>query len=375
MYRILFFCLLFISFVTHGQSIEELYQRGNHAEIVRKAAVAKTLSGPEAYMVGCAYFQIGQDDLAVTYLDMALAKGVQTGPVYFKKGLALRFAKKYAEALDAFDAAIQIEPNDAEYKAEKGLVYYQSGQNDTALSYFQQLQALPEPAPTVLYMVPHLLHIRQQFSLALAGFYSAAAAIPAKNPRYLETLMDIGKLEYTFTGDYRKSAAAYTRAMQLFPEESALYSKLMKAHNAAGQPQRADSVFAVLQRYYKLGKLPSDMTKSGMIAVAEYHWNKQLVTAHRSLDEPDKLLDVAYRVFLVTPAGDKVERRFTVERTQKMGNGPDFLLCEYDRQSGGHRTYPYGWQSANMSIAAIYEGVKLVLNGKMTPSATSNFSK
>ncbi|GAB3289310.1 tetratricopeptide repeat protein [Hymenobacter tenuis] len=374
MHRILLGWFLFIGTLAQGQSIESLYRQGKHAAIVRQAAVAKQLSGPEAYMVGRSYFQIGQDDLAVTYLDMALAKGLTTGPVYFQKGVALRFGKRYPEALQAFEAAIQAEPTNTEYQVEKGLVYYHAGQYEVALRYFEQLKAQPHPSPDALYMVPHLLHLQQQYPLALAGFYAAAAVIPPTHPRYLETLLDIGKLEYSFTGDYRKAAAAYTRALRLFPEEAQLPGKLMKAHNAAGQYSRADSVFKELQRLYKRNKLPQ-ASKSGMVAVAELHWNKQTLTVHRNLNEPDKVLDVAYLVYLLTPDGKTVERKFTIERTLPLNNGPSYLLCEADRASGAHRTYPYGWKPTELSVGAIGEGVLLVLDGKMTPSASSNFGK
>ncbi|MBT9393594.1 hypothetical protein KLP40_10515 [Hymenobacter sp. NST-14] len=56
--------LPFTHFVAHGQRIEGLYQHGDQAAIVRKAAIAKKRSRPEAYRIGCAYFQLGQDALA-----------------------------------------------------------------------------------------------------------------------------------------------------------------------------------------------------------------------------------------------------------------------------------------------------------------------
>ncbi|NVO83842.1 tetratricopeptide repeat protein [Hymenobacter terrestris] len=372
MLRILFLCLLLVGTTTQAQSIETLYQQGNHAAIVRNAATAKKLSGAEAYMVGCAYFQIEQDELAVNYFDMALAKGVKTGPVYFKKGLALRFAKRFSEALTAFDEALMIEPKNTEYQAEKGLVYYQAGEYDLALSYFRQLQQQPRASPTTLYMIPHILHLQQHYTLELSGFYAATTLIPPKHPRYLETLADIGKLEYSFTGDYRKAATTYARAIELFPEEFELTSKLLKALNAAGQYKRADSVFVAFQRLYKQNKLPAEITKSGTVAVAEFHWQKQLMTVHRSLDEPLEILAVAYRAYLITPAGDKVERWFTVERTLPLNGGATYLLCELGRTSGTHHTYPYGWKPIDLSVAAIFEGISLVLDGKMEPSASSD---
>ena len=372
---VLILFLLLSSYSVAAQSIEELYKAGNHAALVKQLSHVSRLSGPELYMIGSAFFQLGQDDQAVIYLDKALAKGLTTGPVYLKKGLALRYAKKYSEALKAFDSAIEAEPQQLDYQVERAMVFYQAGQYDNAIRCFEQLKAMPNCPPEALYMVPHLHHLQEHHELALSGFYEAITVLPPNHPNYLEALMDIGKLEYTFTHNFHKAATAYMQAVQQFPTEFLLYSKAIKAYNGAGQYSQADSLFSVFQSFDQQHKLPEEFTKFRRVAVDEYSWNKRQLLIYRSLDDPKSPLDIGYKIYLLVSDGEKIERTFTVEQTLPINDGATYLLCETIRASGGHRTYPYGWKADGLSIETIRKGVSLVLEGKIGASASSTFGK
>ena len=62
----------------------------------------------------------------------------------------------------------------------------------------------------------------------------------------------------------------------------------------------------------------------------------------------------------------------TEQTIQLEPDGAKHLLCEKDKKSGAHKTYPYGWNKDNISVEEIRKAVNLVLNGKMNPAATSN---
>ena len=55
---------------------------------------------------------------AVAKFDRAIAIGTQSGNAYFYKGQALSHLKRYTEARDAFQRALQINPNDGEAKRD-----------------------------------------------------------------------------------------------------------------------------------------------------------------------------------------------------------------------------------------------------------------
>lgn len=63
-----------------------------------------------------------------------------------------------------------------------------------------------------------------------------------------------------------------------------------------------------------------------------------------------------------------------IEKTVKAEDGIENLLCEKDRKSGAHITYPYGWKSDSIEPEALTKAVELVLTGKLEYGASSNFS-
>ena len=109
------------------------------------------------------------------------------------------------------------------------------------------------------------------------------------------------------------------------------------------------------------------------VIIAQFEWNGQRATILRSLVDPKNTLDISYKVFLVNKEGDAVERRFVVEKTLQLEEGGvKHLLCEQDKKTGSHITYPYGWSTDNIPVDDLEKAVKMVLDGKMKMGASSN---
>lgn len=148
------------------------------------------------------------------------------------------------------------------------------------------------------------------------------------NSYYITTLQSIGQLEFTYTKNYKKSANAYTKAIALNPKDYEYYPKLIKAYNAGKEYAKADSVFDLMKIAYKRKELSEDDMKYKNIAIDESDWNGQKVAVWKYLVDPEETLDISYKVYLLTKAGDKVERTFMIEKTIELPNGPKHLLCE-----------------------------------------------
>ena len=87
---------------------------------------------------------------------------------------------------------------------------------------------------------------------------------------------------------------------------------------------------------------------------------------------PKKALDITYKAVLLDNTGNKVERTFLTEQTLQIGkDSPKHLLCE--SYSGGHSTFPYGWQDDNFTVDDFMSLVKNVLDKDVKPSASSTF--
>lgn len=367
--------ILLYSF-SYGQTATELYNSKNYQELIQLEKKADKLTPDELYMLGYAFFQLENDNKAIEFYDKSISKGLDNGSVYFYKGLSFCYLKKYDEALKQIDIALQKEPTNQEFMNQKGQIYRLQGQEDKALEFFVAATKLPNTFGEPFFWVAYIYHGKQDFKKALSLYYTALDRVPQKNSYYQTTLESIGQLEYTYTKDYLKSAKAYSQAIELDKDNYELYYKLMKSYNRAKEYVKADSIFGLVKTAFEKGKLPKEDMDIKTVAIAEFEWNGQTATIRKSLIDPKESLDISYKVFLLNKEGDKVERRFVVEKTiQFEKDGAKHLLCEQDKKTGDHITYPYGWTVDNIPFDDLEKAVKLVLDGKMTFGAKSNFGE
>ena len=358
-------------FSASSQTITELYQKRDYKELVKKES--KDLTGEEFYMIGYAYFQLENDKKAIECYDKALKKDYKDAAVNFYKALYLFLMKEYKDAMKDVQTAIDIEPGNQEYLNQKGMILLYQGDSKAALPVFEQATKLKNTYGEPFYWVAYIYHENQDYQKALDMYYIAADSVPKTNSYYVNTLESIGQLEYTFTYNYAKAAEAYVKAIEARPDNYELYYKLIKSYNGAKDYHKADSVFRVVQVAFNQGRLPQDEMEMKTVIIAQFEWNGQRATILRSLVDPKNTLDISYKVFLVNKEGDAVERRFVVEKTLQLEEGGvKHLLCEQDKKTGSHITYPYGWSTDNIPVDDLEKAVKMVLDGKMKMGASSN---
>lgn len=372
------FSLIFSLFVCyyHAQTATELFEKRDFQELVKLEKKADKLTPEELYMVGFAFFQLENDKKAIELYDKAIDQGLDDGYIYFYKGLSLYYMKEYDDALKQINISLERAPENQEYMNQKGQIYRMQGKNEKALTCFEAATKLPNTFGEPFFWVAYMHHLTEDFDKALALYYVAKDSVPVTNSYYLETLVSIGQLEYSYTKNYLKSAEAYTLAIAQNPDDYELYYKLMKSYNAAREFDKADSIFGLVKLAFEQGKLPQEDMEIKTIAIAQFEWNGQVAVIRRSLIDPKETLDISFKVFLLNKAGDKVERRFMVEKTIQIGeNGAKHLLCEQDKATGDHITYPYGWSTDTIPIEDLEKAVKMVLDGKMTKGASSSLKK
>ncbi|WP_264520595.1 tetratricopeptide repeat protein [Flavobacterium sp. N1994] len=352
----------------YGQTVAALYDQKEYEALIKLEDKADALTGEELYQVGFAFFQLENDDKAISFYDKAIAKGFDNALTHFYKGVALTFLRKYPEALIEVDMALKKEPNNQEYMNQKGLIYKYQGKEDKALDYFEEATRFPNTFGEPYFWVAYIYHGKQDYEKALKLYYVAAQKVPKQNTYYVNTLLFIGQLEYTFTQNYQKSAKAYAEAIALKPKDYNNYPKLIKAYNAAKEYAKADAVFDLLKAAYKNNELPKEFTKYKTVAIDEYEWNKQRLLVYKSLEDPKEALDVSYTINLLNPNGDKVLRKFTVEKTIQIANGNRHVFCEVQEES--HLTYPYGWKTDTIPLEDIKKAITQVLEGSLQKTAT-----
>ncbi len=96
---------------------------------------------------GGALYSLGKYDAAIECYDKAIEIDPNDADVWNNKGLALNSLGKYDEAITSYDKAIEIDPNDADVWNNKGLALNSLGKYDEAItSYDKAIEIDPNDA-------------------------------------------------------------------------------------------------------------------------------------------------------------------------------------------------------------------------------------
>lgn len=369
--------LIILSFIftnVYSQDIEGLYQLEKFQDLITYADKTDSLDKVEVYFIGYAFFQLEEDKEAIKMYEKAIEKGLDEDYIYLYKGLAERYDKQFSAAEQSFRKATERNPLRQKNHTELGNCFYMQSQYDSALVHFKRARELEFELGDPYLKIPNIYQIQEKYEQALAEYKISLEMIDKSDVNYFEILRGIGQLEYTVTKNYKASAEAYRKVLSMVPEYYELHTKLIKSYYAAGEYEKGDSVFYVLRNAHQKKKLPEEMQGDNMVGIAEFEWNGRKVLVMRSYKEPEELLDIKYRIYLLNETADKIDRKLMTEKTIQIGEkGAKHLLCEREK-NGVHHTYGYGWSSDEIEYESLKAACIKVFEKELTPSASSNFS-
>lgn len=362
LHAIVFASSAFTCDIATGQTIEAAYEARNFDNVIKYGAKPAELTGTQAYMVGYAYSQLENDSDAIRFYDYAIAKDPDNAEFHFYKGLSLRYQGKKEDALNAIKIAVKKDPKNQEYANEEGTILYYQDKKADALKVFERAKNLPGNYPEPYFWVAQLNHENDKFDEALKDFYNAVKYLPESNSHYPLALASIGLLEYTHTHNYKKSAEAYSRALSFDPKNHIRRTKLVKALNASEQYTEAEKQFKILQAAFQKNELPAELIVKNSIAIDEYMNDETGIRVYRSLLEPVKPLDILYRVYVMNKQGDKIERRFEVEKSATTLEDVTYFMCEHELEPEKHIAR-YAFVKTQPTLDKVKKGVSKVLSG------------
>ncbi len=371
---LIIFLALVIGTNVYSQSIEELYSKGDLKKLIEYAD-SKTLTKEECYYIGYAFFQLEDDANAIKMYDLAIEKGLDDDYIYLYKGLAFRYDKQYEKANENFKLAINRNPNRQKNYTELGNSFLEQEQYDSALVYFRKARDLNFELGDPYYNIPYIYHLKENFEKALEEYQIGARLINKQDPKYIEILKSIGQLEYTVFHRYENAVKAYSEMISLVPNNFDLYPKLIKACYANGNFKKGDSLFKIMKVEYENARLSEEYQKYGSVSIAEFEWNGQKVCVYRYFKTPEEILDIMYKIYLLSKDGQSIERTLMIEKTLQIEeDGAKHLLCEREK-SGAHRTYLYGWSTDDIDFESLKKSVIMVFEKEVKPQASSNFDR
>jgi tetratricopeptide (TPR) repeat protein len=227
-----------------------LIDRGRYAEAVTalRAAIADDPLGVGApagtASAAGARLRRGQLQAALTELRGAPAQSTDAETVRVS-GLAYWADEQYERSIDAFTAAVRMNPRDERARIALADVFVAAGRPADAKQLLKETIALLPESGQAHYRLARLYQSESLVSDAAAAFEQAAACFPLVGLDYLHDTL--GGL-YAIQADFDRAVAAYRRRIDVNPNSSEAHRKLGEIYALQGRDDAALAEFAVAQR-------------------------------------------------------------------------------------------------------------------------------
>ncbi len=207
-------------------------------------------------------------DKALDAYEHAIQLDPNLADAYYYKGYTLTNLNRYQEALDAYERAIQLAPNDAVAYNGKGYVLYNLNRYDDALAaYDHAIQLDPNLAPTYNNK-GYALYNLNRYQEALEAYDHAIQL----DSNYAYAYIGKGNA-LSYLKRYDEALVTYDRAIQLDPNYA--YAYIGKG-NALRNLKRYDEALVAYEHAIQLDPNNANYKKSYQEALAAYDRSIQL---------------------------------------------------------------------------------------------------
>ncbi|MHC4552582.1 MAG: tetratricopeptide repeat protein [Planctomycetota bacterium] len=185
-------------------------------------------------------YEQGRHQQALERLTVAIESGPEHGEWYFNAALALDGMEEYDKAIEFFERALELNPDDLEILNCLGVDYTRTAQYDLALYTFDRIEFLDaayEPA----YCNRIITHTEmEQYDKAEQMFYLAQQI----NPDCALCFYNIGNSLFS-QGQYERAIWCWEKCAELDPGHPQIHLRLAQACWVSGRGERARKEFII----------------------------------------------------------------------------------------------------------------------------------
>ena len=218
------------------QSLIDLYSQGLLQQTLEQAAVLlrQFPSSSVLYNIcGAAYKGLGQLDTAIEAYNKAVAIKPNNAEAYYNIGNVFKSQGKLEEAIEAYNKAVGIKPDDAEAYLNMGVALREQGKLEKAIEAYNKVLALKPDYADAYYNMGNALEEQGKLEEAIEAYNKALTLKPDYTEAYSNmgvALKDQGKLE--------EAIEAYNKALAIKPDDAEAYLNMGVALREQGKLEK-----------------------------------------------------------------------------------------------------------------------------------------
>lgn len=359
--------LILCSFTVFAQDnttdeLKTLSETKQYEKIIKQYASQTTeYSAKSLYYIGYAYFSKQDDNNCLKFINMSIAKDATDPAALYIKATTLNYKGKYKEAIESFETAITLKPDDAEFHSGLGDSYSQLENYDEALKSYTKATELTNCPDRPYSMIAQIYSDLKQNEKALQAYYTAKTKISKTSSAYKNALFNIALLE-SQKGNQDKAEPILLELIQLDSTEYHAYAKLIQVYYHKREYDRAKPYKDKLYAAHKKGVLKDNL--KDMFCIDQFTWDDYAIRVFERYENENKGEIYNKHMFYVLDKSNKILLRVQTEFSPFSVNlgGPKYLLCA--TKGGSHYNSGIGFNDDvdydNLKAAAIKQFEKLV---------------
>ncbi|HYH14480.1 MAG TPA: tetratricopeptide repeat protein [Flavisolibacter sp.] len=339
--------------------------------IEQYAPTPNDLSAKALFYIGYAYFMKEDDLNCIRFMDLSIAKDPKDPLVHYTKAATLNYTDRYEEAIKAFQIAISLKADNAEYYSGLGDAYYQLKKYEQALEAYQKATEQAKVLDRPYSMIAQIYSELKENKKALAAFYTAKANVSKESDSYRNALFNIGTLE-SLAGNHDKAEPAFLELLQLDSTDYHSYSKLIQIYNHQKAFDKIKPYKDKLYEAHRNGQLKDNL--EDMFCFAQFKWNDKRIHAFERFEEGNKEKIYYKHIFYIINNDDQVEYRIQTEYSPIAAELGSYKYVLGMNKGSMHYTFPIGFKE-HPDYDTLKQAVIDILEGKLKPSSSSGKSK
>lgn len=174
------------------------------------------------HWLGMLAFQVGKYEIAINYINQAIAINSTVSLYHWRLGNALKASGRITECIQELQTAIRLSPKESDVYNDLGICFYENGQFSEAIQCFQQaIQLSPIDAKIHNNLGIVLLEL-EEFSQAIKHFQTAIKLNPNLVGAYLGLADALKNIE-----SYEQAITVCKKALELKSNLVQIYTKLV----------------------------------------------------------------------------------------------------------------------------------------------------